>query len=191
VTLFALIRHMPTVWNAEGRLQGQRDTPLDPDAIPDWRLPPELAGFRFLSSPLSRALETARLLGVAPQIDPRLIEMTWGEWEGHTLPDLRASFGGTLDELEAQGLDFRTPGGESPRDVQQRVRPLLAEIAASGAPAAAVTHKGVIRPIFALATGWDMLGKPPHRLSWSAAHLFRLDRDGHPTIERLNIPLER
>ena len=191
MTLFALIRHMPTVWNKEGRLQGQRDTPLDPDAIPDWRLPPELAGFRFLASPLDRARETAARLGVAPQIDRRLIEMTWGEWEGYTLADLRDTFGGTLDELEAQGLDFHTPGGESPRDVQTRLKPLLAEIAAAGVPTAAVTHKGVIRPIFALATGWDMLGKPPHRLSWSAAHLFRLAPDGHPAIERLNLPLVR
>jgi broad specificity phosphatase PhoE len=191
VTLLALIRHMPTVWNKEGRLQGSRDTPLDPDAVADWRLPPELAGFRFLVSPLTRARQTAERLGIVPRVDLRLIEMTWGEWEGFTLPDLRASFAGTLDDLEAQGLDFRTPGGESPRDVQERVKPLLAEIAASGVPTGAVTHKGVIRPIFALATGWDMLGKPPHRLSWSAAHLFRLDAGGHPIIERLNIPLVR
>jgi probable phosphoglycerate mutase len=189
VTLLALIRHMPTVWNKEGRLQGQRDTPLDLDGVPAWRLPPELAGFRFLSSPLRRARETAVRLGLIPEIDQRLIEMSWGEWEGYTLPDLHDRFRGTLDELEAQGLDFRTPGGESPRDVKNRVRPLLAEIAAAGMPTGAVTHKGIIRPIFALATGWDMLGKPPHRLSWSAAQLFRLERDGHPRLERLNIPL--
>jgi broad specificity phosphatase PhoE len=190
MTLLALIRHMPTVWNKEGRLQGQRDTPLDPDAIPDWRLPPELVGFRVLVSPLIRARDTTARLGVTPRPDPRLIEMSWGEWEGYTLPELRLGFAGTIDELESQGLDLRPPGGESPRDVQLRVGPLLAEIAASGASTTAVTHKGVIRPIFALATGWDMLGKPPHRLSWSAAHLFRLDREGRPTIERLNIPLE-
>src|SRR5262249_17244045 len=102
MTLFALIRHMPTVWNKEGRLQGQRDTPLDPDAMPSWRLPPELAGFRFLSSPLGRARETAARLGVSPRIDQRLIEMSWGEWEGYTLADLRSSFA-DIDELEAQG----------------------------------------------------------------------------------------
>jgi probable phosphoglycerate mutase len=188
MTLLALIRHMPTVWNKEGRLQGQRDTPLDPDTVPAWRLPPELAGFRFLSSPLCRARETAARLGVSAQVDPRLIEMSWGEWEGYTLADLRSNFA-DIDELEAQGLDFRTPGGESPREVQNRVRPLLAEIAAAGQPIGAIVHKGVIRPIFALATAWNMLGKPPHRLNWSAAHLFRLDRDGQPTIVRLNIPL--
>jgi broad specificity phosphatase PhoE len=189
VTLLALIRHMPTVWNKEGRLQGQRDTPLDLAAIPDWHLPPELAGFRFLASPLARARDTAARLGVDPAIDDRLTEMSWGEWEGYTLAELRASYA-DIDELEAQGLDFRTPGGESPRDVQARVAPLLAEIAAAGQPTAIVTHKGVIRAVFALATGWDMLGKPPHRLSWTAAHLFRLDREGRPAIERLNIALE-
>jgi probable phosphoglycerate mutase len=188
MTLIAFIRHMPTVWNRQGRLQGRRDTPLDPDAIPAWRLPAELAGFRFLASPLARARETAARLGVAPLLDPRLTEMSWGRWEGHTLRELRARYA-DIDELEAQGLDFRTPGGESPRDVQARVAPLLAEVAAAGTPVAAVTHKGVIRAVFALATGWNMLGKPPYRLDWSSAHLFRLDRAGHPAIERLNIAL--
>jgi broad specificity phosphatase PhoE len=189
VTLLALIRHMPTVWNREGRLQGRRDTPLDRDALSHWRLPPELAGFRFLASPLSRARDTAALLGVEPQTDPRLTEMTWGEWEGYTLAELRLSFAGTIDELEAQGLDFRAPGGECPRDVEARLAPLLAEIAAAGIPTAAITHKGVIRAVFARATGWNMLGKPPFRLDWSSAHLFRLDNEGQPVIERLNLPL--
>lgn len=189
MTLLALIRHMPTVSNREGRLQGRRDTPLDRDALPRWHLPPELAGYRFLSSPLSRARDTAALLGVEPQTDPRLTEMTWGEWEGYTLAELRLSFAGTIDELEAQGLDFRAPGGESPRDVQARLAPLLAEIAAAGIPTAAITHKGVIRAVFARATGWDMLGKPPFRLDWSSTHLFRLDNAGQPVIERLNLPL--
>ena len=108
--------------------------------------------------------------------------------EGYTLAELRASYA-DIDELESQGLDFRTPGGESPRDVQARVAPLLAEIAAAGVPTAAVTHKGVIRAVFALATGWDMLGKPPFRLDWSSAQLFRLDPAGRPEIDRFNIPL--
>jgi probable phosphoglycerate mutase len=190
MTLLALIRHMPTVWNAEGRLQGGRDAPLDQDAIPDWRLPPELAGFRFLVSPLVRARETAERLGIAAQIEPRLGEMSWGEWEGRTLADLRGELGAAMGDLEARGLDFRAPTGESPRDVQARVAPLLAEIAATGLSTGAVTHKGVIRSILARATGWDMLGKPPHRLSWSAAHLFRLDTAGHPHVHRLNLSLE-
>jgi probable phosphoglycerate mutase len=69
--------------------------------------------------------------------------------------------------------------------------PLLAEIADSARSTAAITHKGVIRAVLSLATGWDMREKPPHRLSWSAAHLFRLDESGRPAVARLNLPLER
>jgi broad specificity phosphatase PhoE len=192
MTLLALIRHMPTAWNTGGRMQGGRDIPLNAEAAPDWRLPPELHGFRFLSSPLSRAVATAHHLGIAaPMIDQRLTEMSWGEWEGNTLAALRGQLGVAMAAAEARGFDFRPHGGESPRDVQARVVPLLAEIAAARRPAAAITHKGVIRAVFALATGWDMLGKPPARLSWSAAHLFHLDHAGHPMVERLNIPLGR
>jgi probable phosphoglycerate mutase len=117
--------------------------------------------------------------------------MGWGEWEGETVAGLRARLGTEMAMAEAAGLDFRPPGGESPRDVQARMMPLLVEIARSDRPTAAITHKGVIRAVLSLATGWDMRGKPPHRLSWSSAHLFRLDEAGRPDVVRLNLPLER
>ena len=192
MTLFALIRHMPTGWNAAGVLQGRGDPPLAPDLAPDWRLPAEFAGFVWLTSPLRRAVETARRLGIGEaMVEPRLTEMAWGEWQGASLAALRARLGAAMAVAEAAGLDLRPPGGESPREVQARVTPLLAEIARSGRPTAAVTHKGVIRAVLALATGWDMRDKPPHRLSWAAAHVFRLDPAGRPAVERLNLPLER
>ena len=192
MTLLALIRHMPTEWNAAGRLQGSEDVPLAMAATPAWGVPQELDGFRWMTSPLRRAVDTARLLGIAaPVIEPRLTEMRWGEWEGETLAGLRARLGADMAANEARGLDFRAPGGESPSDVQARVMPLLAEIARAGQPTAAVTHKGIIRAVLALATGWDMRDKPPHRLDWSAAHLFRLGADGRPRIARLNMALER
>ncbi|MGH7093663.1 MAG: histidine phosphatase family protein [Stellaceae bacterium] len=191
MTLLALIRHAPTEWSAAGRLQGRADPPLDPATLPEWRLPKALAGFRVIASPLCRAVETARLLGTAaPAIEPRLVEMAWGAWEGQTLAELRARLGPAMAAAEAAGLDFRPPGGESPRDVQRRLVPLLAELAEAGGATAAITHKGVIRAMFALAAGWDMCGKPPDRLSWSGAHLFRLGAGGAPVVERLNLPLE-
>jgi probable phosphoglycerate mutase len=192
VTLFALIRHMPTEWNAAGRLQGGEDVPVDSATAPKWQVPPQLDGFRWLTSPLRRARDTARLLGIAePVIEPRLSEMRWGLWEGETLAGLRARLGAEMAAAEAAGVDLRPPGGESPREVQARIRPMLAEIAQRDRPTAAVTHKGVIRAVLALATGWDMRDKPPHRLDWSAAHLFRLDESGEPSIARLNVALER
>ena len=165
---------------------------MDSATAPKWQVPPELAHFQWLTSPLRRARDTARLLGITePVIEPRLSEMRWGKWEGDTLAGLRARLGAEMAAAEAAGLDLRPPDGESPREVQARVRPLLAEIAQSGRPTAAVTHKGVIRAVLALATGWDMRDKPPHRLDWSAAHLFRLDASGEPRIARLNVALER
>src|SRR5260221_431191 len=75
------------------------------------------------------------------------------------------------------------------RGLQARLRPLLIELADAGRATAAVTHKGVIRAVYGLAAGWDMRGKPPHRLSSAAAHLFHLDGTGVPAIERLNIAM--
>jgi probable phosphoglycerate mutase len=190
MTVLALIRHAPTAWSNEGRMQGRTDVPLAAP-LPDWRWPAELAGFRAITSPLRRAVETTRLLGVAAEPEPLLTEMDWGDWEGETLSALRERLGSAMDDAEAAGLDFRPPGGESPRDVWVRVAPLLRDIARSGEHTAAITHKGLIRAVFAQAVGWDMLGKPPARLSWEAAHLFRLAPDGAPSIQELNLPLAR
>ena len=191
----ALIRHAPTAWTEQGRIQGQADVPLSPRgraAAARWRVPAELSGADWFSSPLVRARDTARLLGVTRYaIEPRLIEMSWGRWEGRRLAALRAEFGAAMADNEARGLDFRPDGGDRPRDVQARLAPWLAEVAARDRPTVAVTHKGVIRAVLALATGWDMTGKPPARLAWNCAHLFILAADGEPAVERLNLRLER
>jgi broad specificity phosphatase PhoE len=143
---------------------------------------------RIVTSPLARCVQTAALLG-APDAtrEPRLAEMAWGEWEGETLDALRARLGEAMRENEGRGLDFRPPGGESPRLVMERVRPWLKELAAAGAATLAVTHRGVIRAILAEATGWDMRGKPPAKLDWDAAQLFALDAAGKPAVLKLNV----
>ncbi|MDH3228813.1 MAG: histidine phosphatase family protein [Alphaproteobacteria bacterium] len=193
MTLLAVVRHGPTEWNAIGRVQGRTDVPLSPggrDEVRRWVLPPEVDGFSWVSSPLVRTAETARILrGGDVERDARLIEMDWAAWEGATLAALRAELGDLMQAWEARGLDFRAPGGESPRDVQARIAPFLAEVAGRGGATVAVTHKGVIRALYALATGWDMTGKPPHKLHDSALHLFRLAANGTPAPDRLNIPL--
>jgi probable phosphoglycerate mutase len=189
----ALIRHAPTDYNAQGRMQGIRDVPLSARgraAAAGWRVPPDLAGFAWASSPLARCCETARLMGLAQAVaEPRLVEMDWGRWEGRLIDELRAEFGAEMADNEADGLDFRPDGGESPREVQARLSPWLAEIGAAGRDTGAVTHKGVIRAIFAQAMDWDMTGRPPARLDWSAAHLFTVDAHGRPAVEQLNLPL--
>jgi broad specificity phosphatase PhoE len=196
MTLLALIRHGATEWNCAGRMQGRHDAPLSADgraAVAALALPAELAGFTWHSSPLRRARETAALLGITDaRPEPRLIEMDWGRWEGRTLAELRgmaATEGETFASREAAGLDFRPPDGESPRDVQVRLAPFLAAVARAGRPSGAISHKGVIRAVFARAIGWDLRGKPPIRLAWNAAHLFSLAADGTPAPFLLNLTL--
>jgi probable phosphoglycerate mutase len=95
-----------------------------------------------------------------------------------------------MADNEARGLDFRPPGGESPRDLRERLRPWLAAVAAERRNRIAVAHKGVIRALYTLASGWDMTGKPPDKLRWAHGHLFELDPEGRPSCLRLNIPLD-
>ncbi len=192
MTWLALVRHGATEWNENGLVQGHSDVPLSDRGraeVARWRLPPALAGFALVSSPLARAVETARLIAGEPEIEPRLMEMSWGAWEGRTLPDLRAELGDLMTAWEAKGLHFRAPGGESPSDVQHRLEPWLAERARRRRATLAICHKGVIRALYALAVGWDMTDKPPDKLREPSAQLFRIAADGRPAVARLNIGL--
>jgi broad specificity phosphatase PhoE len=189
MTPLVLLRHGPTAWTRQHRLQGRADLPLDAagrETVLGWRLPLELRGFRWLTSPLARCTETAALLGLEAEIEPRLVEMDWGRWEGRTITELRAEPAQETAALEARGLDLKPPGGESPRVVQRRVASLLAEIAASDKPTGCLTHKGVIRAILALATGWAMVDREPAKLDWAAAHVFELEPGGAPRVAHLN-----
>lgn len=193
MTLLALIRHGPTEWNETGIVQGRSDIPLSETGratVSTWKQPPDIEGFDWVSSPLRRAVETAQILaGRTADTDERLVEMDWSEWEGMNLPDLRAQLGNLMEAWEAKGLDFRAPGGESPREVQDRLRPFLAERAAARTETVAVCHKGVIRALYALSVSWDMTDKAPDKLHDNCAHLFELAADGAPRPYRLNVPL--
>lgn len=190
-----LLRHGPTLWTEARRIQGATDLPLSPAGrarVAEWRLPPDRLAARWVTSPLARCRETAAILAERhgrrepAAIEPRLAEMSHGAWEGRTLAELRAEFGAVMAANEAKGLDYRAPGGESPRELQARLLPWLAEIAEAGVDVLAVAHKGVIRAIYALASGWDMTGKPPVRLVEEALHGFRVERGGAIAVERLN-----
>ncbi|WP_420402867.1 histidine phosphatase family protein [Nisaea sp.] len=190
------LRHGPTEWNEDRRLQGHADIPLSAGGrakAAGYRLPDAFLGVPAFVSPLGRARETAELAGVADAAEePLLIEMDWGAWEGQRLPDLRERFGKEMELNEARGLDFRPPGGESPREVQARMAALfdrLNRLRPRPQSCLLVTHKGVIRAALALAFGWDMTGKPPVRLDWSALHVVRLDADGTLEPDAMNVSL--
>jgi broad specificity phosphatase PhoE len=192
--IVSFIRHASTPWNEQGRMQGRRDVALSEHGraqAGNWRIPADVrVDGGLTSSPLRRAVETAEILsGSPPTAENALVEMDWGAWEGLTLDEIHDRFDGELERAEARGLDFRPPGGESPRDVLERLRPWLARAASSPVPVVAVTHLGVLRVVLAAATGWDMTGKPPVRLQSEAMHRFVVDSHGEVAIERCNVPL--
>jgi broad specificity phosphatase PhoE len=189
----SLIRHAPTTWNEAGRIQGHTDTPLSEAgraALQSWEAPAPLLTAEWRTSPLQRCRDTARhLAGRLVQTDERLMETSWGEWQGSRLSDLRNTLGEVMTEMEGRGWDFRPPGGESPRDVAVRFRAFVDDVAAGGKATVAVTHRGVIRVAMALATDWDFLGKSPVKLQRPAAHIFWVNADGSLEIREENLPL--
>ncbi|MBL6951926.1 MAG: histidine phosphatase family protein [Alphaproteobacteria bacterium] len=195
MTLLGMIRHGRTAWNGDGRMTGRADIPLTDEgrlALAGLRPPAALDGATWHVSPLIRARQTAAILSNTElRIEERLIEMDFGAYEGRTLEELRADPNAGMVENEHRGLDFLPPGGESPRMVQQRLRPFLAELGQAGGRHIAVAHKSVIRAIFAAAYDWNMLGRPPVKLRWDQAHLFEVDRTGGLRPWRMNVPLRR
>ena len=80
----AFLRHGPTEWNAQGRIQGHTDIPLSAEGLRKMRACARLPfdGARLVS-PLMRARQTAEALGLSnPMLDARLMEQNWGRWEG-------------------------------------------------------------------------------------------------------------
>ena len=139
---------------------------------------------------MQRCRDTARhLAGRSVPTDDLLKEMFWGDWQGETLPGLRQRLGEEMTRREALGWDFRPPNGESPRDVAVRLKAFLSKVAEREQPTVAVTHRGVIRAAFALATGWDFLGKPPFKMKREAVQLFWLSADGSLEVRAANVPL--
>jgi broad specificity phosphatase PhoE len=141
VTELLLVRHGETDWNAEGRLQGHTDRPLNA-----WgreqakRLADRLEGEPIdavYASDLSRARETAEILGerlgLTVVIDPDLREKDWGNWEGLTGPE--------RDQVEFVG--------ESTQDHSERMLRAVRRIVERhpGQRVLVVTHGGSVRRI--------------------------------------------
>ena len=160
MTQAALLRHYPTAWNAEQRLQGRTDIPLTEDAratLATLRLPAPWDTARIVSSPLTRAVETATILAEGRSIatDPRLVELSWGDWEGRTARDLLADPAADFRPTHEWGPDTKAPNGESANEAWARTRPALADMAADPAPVLIVMHKALMRLILGHACDWQ------------------------------------
>lgn len=105
------------------------------------RLP---AGLPVWSSPLRRCRMLAVELQSQPVFDERLVEMNFGDWEGRSWDAIPRA---ELDAWAADVAGYAPPGGESPRQLQQRALDFVAGL--SVPEAVLVTHAGVIRVLLA------------------------------------------
>jgi probable phosphoglycerate mutase len=157
VPTLVFLRHGETDWNVEGRLQGQRDIPINAKGRGQAKRNgervrekvPEALGFDFVASPLGRARESMELartaMGLEPsgyRTDDRLKELTFGEWEGFTYREVERQRRGWLAEREADKWGFQPPGGESYRMLSDRIVGWLDTLVQ---PAFVVAHGGVGR----------------------------------------------
>lgn len=165
-------RHGQTDWNAERRLQGQLDIPLNALGRTQSSRCAQLLrdllqrdGFDrgkldYVASPLGRARETMEIIRAGLGLDPatyrtdaRLMEMSFGRWEGYTFDELKLR---EADSLAARDLDrfgYVVPGGESYRQLAARVRAWYDAVERDTVVAA---HGGVCRALM------SELGRAPN-----------------------------
>jgi probable phosphoglycerate mutase len=158
-----LVRHGETEWSRARRHTGRSDPPLSPAGEAEARaLGEHLRGLevdRVLSSPLTRAVTTAKLAGFGDRVErwDALLEFDYGDYEGLTRPQIRS---------ERPDWDlFRDgcPGGETVEAAAGRARALLVDLGASGGRALLFSHGHQLRILTT-----RFLGLPPD----AARHLF-------------------
>ncbi|MET3853699.1 histidine phosphatase family protein [Rhizobium sp. OAE497] len=161
--LIYVVRHGQTDWNAERRLQGQKDIPLNAIGREQARLngidlaeilKVEGIAFDFVASPLTRTRQTMEIVRTAMGIDPRgyrtderLVEVSFGDWEGFTLKELKVTQRDRVSERNLNKWDFIPPGddAESYEIMSWRSASWLNSV---DKPTVCVTHGGVIRSLF-------------------------------------------
>ena len=167
------VRHGETDWNVAGRLQGQRDVPLNgrgrDQASAVGRLlrdmlAPNVADLDYVASPLQRTRETMGLLRVAMGLpaepfamDDRLKEIAFGQWEGRTWRDIRKSEPQTAQARDADRWGYVPPEGESYAMLAERVKPWLASL---DGDTLVVSHGGVARVFLVLLAGMSPCEAP-------------------------------
>ncbi len=167
-------RHGRTEWNVTGRFQGQADIPLDSLGVVQAKHAAlalaDFAPSAIVASDLSRATQTASALaevtGLSVSTDRRLREIHVGSWEGLVGDEVRAANPDLARRLSAGEDVRRSPTGESPREVAERMAEALTELAESapdGSTVVAATHGlagrvGVCRLVNLPFEHWRLLG---------------------------------
>ena len=185
MTEILLIRHGETLWNQQGRMQGQNDSPLTPLGLAQARqLARRLSNVAFAalySSDLGRAHQTARCIADATGheliADEGLRERHFGIFEGLTNNEIKAKHP-DLYELFAKRLpDFVMPGGESAAQFSARCVAALERIAArhAGETVVVVSHGLVLDSVYRKAVGMPIEVARGFPLLNCSVNTFRYD----------------
>lgn len=180
-----LIRHGETGWNAEGRVQGHADNPLNETGREQARALgerlAELRPARIYSSSSLRARETAELafghLDLEVIVSDQLREIGLGDWEGQLYRDLEQSHPDAVRRFREEPHNFRYPGAETFVELQARGLAALVAIATREAPGSdilVVSHGAMIRTLLS-----HYLDRPLSRL-WEPP---RMHNCAHSIIE--------
>lgn len=134
-----LVRHGETAFNRERRVQGHLDSPLtDLGQAQARKVGATLKGliggdpgWRIVTSPLGRTRATAEAIRLelgapAPEEDARLMELSWGEWDGRLRSELDAEHPTLFDGVDWM---FRSPTGEGYDALAARLADWLADLA--------------------------------------------------------------
>ena len=162
-TIF-FVRHGETLFNLEKRLQGWNDSPLSHyGKLHAQAVAEVIAGFDIHQawiSPLGRAQETAAIIharaGVPLETDSNLKEVSFGDFEGKTLPEIEVNFPGMWADRMADKWNYCPPNGESNKDAVPRARSIADKIEAYPASSVLViAHFAINRIIISLLAGVD------------------------------------
>ncbi len=180
-TRIYLVRHGATVLSAEDAFAGATDVALSDEGREQARrLSERLASepiAAFYASPMSRTLETARILAAPHRLDVvasgGLREISHGHWEGRKRADVEKLFPEEYARWEADPFSTAVEGGESGLAVTARALPELLRIvqAHEGRQALLVSHKATIRLLVSVLLGFDprayrdRLGQSPASLN--------------------------
>lgn len=168
VTRLVLVRHGATSATEEGRFSGAEGADLSEEGR--WqaaRLGERLANQQIAalySSPLSRALDTARIVAGHCRLEPivrdGLREIGHGHWEAMTRADVERDYGDEYAAWEADPFTFAPAGGESGVAVLARALPVVREIVTAhlGQQVVVVSHKATLRLLLSSLLGFDARG---------------------------------
>ncbi len=181
-----VVRHGPTAWSETGRHTGITDIALTREGEDEARaLAPRLAGFHaslVLSSPLVRARRTAELAGLDPVVDPDLREWDYGEYEGRTTAEIRAS----LHDPSWAVWTTRAGLGESLGDVGRRasrVTALCDPVVRAGGTVILVGHAHLMRILTALWLGLTPVDGRSFVLEPAGVGVLGFERDTPALLE--------